>query len=235
MNIIITGASKGIGKELVIEFSKNEENKIFALSRDLKKLEEIKNSCILKNNFSNIEIFSIDLNKYPEVEELIQKISNKFGSIDLLINNAAVLGRQSFSKIKMADFKSIFDTNFFSIVHLIQTTLPFFNKKLSHIVNIGSMGGFQGSKKFPGLSAYSSSKSALSNLTECLAEEFAELNIKVNCLALGSVETEMFQEAFPNLEAQNTAKDMAKFIFDFCIYGPEFFNGKIIPVSKSTP
>jgi NAD(P)-dependent dehydrogenase (short-subunit alcohol dehydrogenase family) len=104
-------------------------------------------------------------------------------------------------------------------------------KKGSHILNISSMGGFQGSVKFPGLSYYSASKAALACLSECLALEFDELGIKVNCLALGSVQTEMLEEAFPGYKAPIDAKKIGEFIADFAINGNKFINGKIIPVA----
>lgn len=104
-----------------------------------------------------------------------------------------------------------------------------------HIVNISSMGGFQGSVKFPGLSAYSASKGALAILTECLAEELKDKNIKVNCLALGSSQTEMFEAAFPGMQAGTLAFEMGRYVADFALNGSKYFNGKIIPVSNTTP
>ena len=104
-----------------------------------------------------------------------------------------------------------------------------------HVVNIGSMGGVQGSVKFPGLSAYSSSKAALANLTECLAEEYKETPIRFNCLALGSVNTEMLKDAFPGFEGSNEPNEMAKFIKEFALTGYKFYNGKVLPVATSTP
>ena len=97
------------------------------------------------------------------------------------------------------------------------------------------MGGFQGSEKYKGLSYYSASKAALACLSECMAAEFLESGISVNCLALGAVQTEMFEEAFPGLKAPVTAKEMAKFIADFALNGNKFFNGKVIPVAFSDP
>jgi NAD(P)-dependent dehydrogenase (short-subunit alcohol dehydrogenase family) len=108
-------------------------------------------------------------------------------------------------------------------------------KNKAHIVNISSMGGFQGTSKFPGLSAYSSSKAALSGLTECLAEELKDKNIAVNCLAIGAVQTEMLAKAFPGYKAPLSAKQMAEFICNFSLTGHLYFNGKIIPVSSTTP
>src|SRR5581483_7914106 len=104
-------------------------------------------------------------------------------------------------------------SNFIGHVRIIQNLLPLMPAN-AHIVNIGSMGGFQGSSKFPGLSAYSASKAALHNLTECLAQEFIDLGIKVNCLALGSAQTEMLEKAFPGYESPVMAFEMGKYIAD---------------------
>ena len=156
--------------------------------------------------------------------------------MDILINNAALLINRPFSEMTINDFQEIYTLNVFSIVALIQLLLPYMGKKnLSHIVNISSMGGVQGSSKFLGLSAYSSSKSALNCLSECLAIEFSSLNIRINSLALGTVQTAMLTKAFPNYKALLTAEEMAQFIAQFSLTGQHYFNGKIIPVSVSTP
>jgi len=105
----------------------------------------------------------------------------------------------------------------------------------AHIVNISSMGGFQGSSKYPGMAVYSASKAALANLTEGLASEYAKDGIAFNCLALGAVQTEMLEQAFPGYKAPVSADDMANFISWFALAGHMFFNGKILPVSVSNP
>jgi NAD(P)-dependent dehydrogenase (short-subunit alcohol dehydrogenase family) len=97
------------------------------------------------------------------------------------------------------------------------------------------MGGVQGTVKFPGLSAYSSSKAALAGLTECLAIEFQDKDIAVNCLALGAVQTEMLQEAFPGFKAPVSPDKMAEFIGNFVLTAHHFMNGKVLPISLSTP
>ncbi len=97
------------------------------------------------------------------------------------------------------------------------------------------MGGIQGSLKFAGLSAYSSSKGAVITLMELLAEEYKERGVQFNALALGAVQTEMLKEAFPDYEAPTSAKDMAKYIADFALNGNSIFNGKVLQVSNSTP
>ena len=97
------------------------------------------------------------------------------------------------------------------------------------------MGGIQGSSKFAGLAAYSSSKGAIITLSELLAEEYKEQGISFNVLALGSVNTEMLQEAFPGYEAPLSAGEMANYIFDFTLTGNKFYNGKVLSVASSTP
>src|SRR5690606_6585855 len=125
-------------------------------------------------------------------------------------------------------------SNFLGHVHMIQHLFPLMVTG-SHIVNIGSMGGFQGSVKFPGLAAYSASKAALHTLTECLALEFADRAIKINCLALGSAQTEMLAKAFPQYESPVSASEMGAYIAHFALTGHRFFNGKVLPVAVSTP
>lgn len=97
------------------------------------------------------------------------------------------------------------------------------------------MGGVQGSVKFPGLAAYSSSKAAVINLTELLAEEYKDSGISFNVLALGAVQTEMLEEAFPGYKASISAVEMANYIFDFSLNGQKYYNGKLLQVSNSTP
>jgi 3-oxoacyl-[acyl-carrier protein] reductase len=97
------------------------------------------------------------------------------------------------------------------------------------------MGGIQGSAKFPGLSAYSSSKGAVLTLTELLAEEFKETGPSFNALALGAVQTEMLEEAFPGYKAPVSAIEMAEYVMNFALNGQKLYNGKILQVSSSTP
>lgn len=97
------------------------------------------------------------------------------------------------------------------------------------------MGGIQGSMKFAGLAAYSSSKGALITLTELLAEEYKENGPAFNVLALGAVQTEMLEEAFPGYRAPLSAIEMAEYIRNFSLTGSKYYNGKILQVSNSTP
>jgi NAD(P)-dependent dehydrogenase (short-subunit alcohol dehydrogenase family) len=128
----------------------------------------------------------------------------------------------------------VYKVNVFAVAELTRQLLPFFSKG-SHIVNISSIGGVQGSVKFPGLAVYSSSKGALLTLTELLAEEYKEQQIIFNALALGAVQTEMLAEAFPGYKASVSANEMADYICNFALNGHKYYNGKILQVSSTTP
>lgn len=234
MNIIITGASRGIGFELVKKFTRDKSNAVFAISRNKEKLDVLFNEIPSETGQTNVFCKTFNLMDGDIQNELLPFILEKVKSVDILINNAGLLINKAFEKLTDDDFDQTFSVNVKSVFRLTREFLPYFSSN-AHIVNITSMGGVQGSAKFPGLSLYSSSKGALSILTECLAEEFKDRNIKVNALALGAVQTEMLSEAFPGYKAPLTASEMADFIHDFAINGHKFFNGKILPVSSSTP
>ena len=223
---IITGASGGIGKELVKLFLTNNW-KVLAVSRNTKALEDIKHKELI--------VLEADINK-KEDREKIEKLADTLSPIEVLINNAGKLLNKPFSGIDEKELQEVYSANVFAPFHLIQRLLPQLIKgDRGHVVNIGSMGGFQGSVKFAGLTAYSSSKFALAGLTELLAEEFKDENISFNCLAIGAAQTEMLAKAFPGYLAPLTAKEMASFIFDFATKNAKFINGKVIPVSVTTP
>ena len=182
----------------------------------------------------NIHPFSVDLSNELEVVDFVKEISSSFKSIDVLINNAGSLINKPFLEISSSDFEAVFKVNVFAVASLTRLMLPMMNAK-GHVLNITSMGGVQGSAKFPGLSAYSSSKGALVILTELLAEEFKESGPSFNALALGAVQTEMLEEAFPGYKAPVSAVQMAEYIIDFALKGHQFYNGKVLPISSSTP
>lgn len=233
MNILITGASGGIGSELVKLYAKNTNNTIVAISRDWEKLSELKRYCEFEFE-NNIHIYSVDFlatNFNDSLEVVLQKQTH----FDIVINNAGYLLNKPFTRYSQQDIENTFKVNVFASIQVCQYVIALNKNKYCHIINIGSMGGFQGSVKFSGLSIYSASKAALASLTECLAEEYKNTNIKINCLALGSVQTEMLANAFPDYQAQLLPKQIAEYIVSFSENGSEFFNGKIVPVSKATP
>lgn len=230
MNIIITGASRGIGYDTALQLAQDPDHQILVLSRNEEKLAQLAATA----SHQNIDYLSYDLSR-PNKEALAKKIES-WDSVDVLINNAGLLRNKPFAKLTDKDWWEIFEVNLFGITRLIRLLLPKLARKGgAHILNMGSMGGVQGSSKFTGLSAYSASKAALANLTECLAEELKEDNIAVNCLALGAVQTEMLAEAFPGYQAPVESNQMGEMVAWFALQGKAFFNGKILPVSISTP
>lgn len=224
-NIIITGTSRGIGFELVELFAKA-GHKVLALSRNEKPIQNLK--------LKNVTAFSLDLNDPEAYKKVEDFIDSDWQQVDILINNAGMLINKPFSELSMKEFETVYKTNVFGVAELTRIVLPFM-KKESHVVTISSMGGVQGSMKFPGLAAYSSSKAAVITLTELLAEEYKETGISFNVLALGAVQTEMLEEAFPGYQAPTTATEMAQYIFDFSLNGNKYYNGKLLQVSNSTP
>jgi short-subunit dehydrogenase len=229
MNIIVTGASRGIGKHLALTLSETGKHNIILISRNEKKLLEI---CRASGDKSMIPI-AFDLVN-GNFSDLSKKIRDLMPEINILINNAGALVNKKFGHLSIDDFDHMMKANVRSAFLLSKALLPLFETN-AHIVNIGSMGGYQGSAKFSGLSLYSASKGALAILSECMAEELKEHHISVNCLALGAAQTEMLSEAFPGYKAPVSARQMAAYIADFAINGNKYFNGKILPVSLSTP
>ncbi|MGB0279834.1 MAG: SDR family NAD(P)-dependent oxidoreductase [Flavobacteriaceae bacterium] len=222
-NIVITGASRGIGLAMVQWFSDN-NHQVWALSRNISPIEGL--------NAPNVHPFSLDISDEKSVEDWSANVApNK---VDVLINNAGKLINKPFLQTIQADFEAVYKVNVFGLANMIRTLLPKMNPS-SHVVNISSMGGINGTSKFPGLAAYSSSKGAVSILTELLAEEFKETGPFVNALALGAVQTEMLSEAFPGLDVPMDAKTMAAYIAQFALTGYRFYNGKVLPVSNTTP
>lgn len=234
MNIIITGASSGIGFATALQLSSSPYHYILAVSRNAEKLAELKKESDDLYRHDNILPVVLDLEEQDFTA--LKKQMDKLGEIHVLINNAGALLNKPFLELTDQDWLQMYQTNVLSAVRCIKTVLPYMGKtQRGHIVNIGSMGGYQGSSKFRGLAAYSASKAALANLTECLAEELQEQNIAVNCLALGAVQTEMLHKAFPDYQAPVTSKEMAGYIAFFATHGQQFQNGKIVPLSLSTP
>ena len=231
--VIVTGASRGIGFELVQKYAEA-GHEVIALSRNSDRLEQLKEACLQLNPKAQVHILPFDLAEGDIAAQLMPFIESCFQHVDILINNAGALVAKPFTEISAEELERIYHVNVLSVFKLTQELIPKFSDR-AHIVNISSVGGVQGSVKFSGLSAYSSSKAALVALTECLAEEYKETDLAFNCLALGAVQTEMLEEAFPGYQAPTSANDMAAYIFDFSINGQNFYKGKVLNVSKSTP
>ena len=225
--VVIVGASRGIGKALVENFAKREEFEVIALSRNLEKMQA--DFGVL----SSVKCFEFDLENNVKIQA--KKIFSTIGKVDYLINNAGFLVNKPFEEITSQELQKSYQINLFGVFETVQAIIPFLNPSISHIVNISSMGGFQGSMKFAGLSAYSTSKAALCSFTELFAEEYKNSSIAMNCLCLGSVQTEMLEEAFPGYQAPLNPKEVSEYISDFTINAHKYMIGKIIPLSLTNP
>ena len=225
-HIVVIGASRGIGAALVKRYAKNQQFQVYAFARNVARMD-------LLFDEPNVHCFSLDLT--TNIGEQLAKVMDELPMIDVLIENAGFLVNKPFSTISHDEFTTSYQVNVIGVMESIQCLLPKLNPEGSHIVNISSMGGFQGSMKFAGLAAYSTSKAALCSFTELFAEEFKDSNIKMNCLCLGAVQTEMLEQAFPGYKAPLTPDQMATFIEDFSLTAHQYLNGKIIPVSLSNP
>ncbi|MEL6656327.1 MAG: SDR family oxidoreductase [Bacteroidota bacterium] len=231
-NYLVTGASRGIGYDTAIALAASAQHQVFVLSRNEKRLQYLAERAEELYGHQNIEIMAADLASI-NTDEIARWIgpSKQLAGV---INNAGLLINKPFLELSEEDWQLSFQVNFFAVVRLLKSLRPMLNRG-SHILNIGSMGGYQGSSKFPGLGAYSASKAALSNLTEYLAEEWKEDGIISNCLALGAVQTDMLETAFPGFQAPVTSTQMGEMVAWFAQNGQQFFNGKVLPVSVSTP
>ena len=223
-NIIITGTSRGIGFELALQFA-NAGHHVLALSR---------NTAQALIDHKNITCLSVDLSNESELQTVNEFLAKSWKQVDAVIHNAGSLLLKPFLETTQEDFESIYKVNVFAVANLTRICLPYLQKG-SHVVTISSMGGIQGSLKFAGLAAYSSSKGAVITLSELLAEEYKDRGIAFNVLALGSVQTEMLNEAFPGYQAPISAGEMANYIYDFTLTGNKYFNGKVLQVSSTNP
>jgi NAD(P)-dependent dehydrogenase (short-subunit alcohol dehydrogenase family) len=223
-NIIITGTSRGIGYELALQFA-NAGHNVLAISRKIPQ-------ALIDNQ--NISCLGVDLSSDASLPQVKDFIESTWHKVDVVVHNAGALILKPFSDITTEEFEYIYRVNVFGVAALNRAVLPYMQAG-GHVVTISSMGGVQGTMKFSGLAAYSSSKGAVITLSELLAEEYKDKGIAFNVLALGSVNTEMLQEAFPGYQAPLSAKEMADYIYNFALTGNKYYNGKVLQVSSTTP
>jgi short-subunit dehydrogenase len=232
--VLVTGVSRGVGFELFLQLAQMPEISVIGISRNKVGLEKLRERCV-SSNCSTFVLLEGDITK-PELQIELNDALMAYGKLDVLINSAGAIVNKPFEEISLADLQYCYSTNVFAPYLLTQQLLPWLSKSdLAHVVNIGSMGGVQGTSKFSGLSAYSSSKGALVILTECLAEELKDRHIVVNCVNLGAVQTEMLEAAFPGFKANHYPQEIAKWLIDFALNSHLFMNGKSVQLSNSTP
>lgn len=234
MIFFITGVGSGIGKATCLH-ALRQNHRVIGLVRNEVKAESLLNEAA--NMLSSLDLIYANL-KDDNVSSLVSTHLNhlKVSKIDVLINIAGVLSPLNVREFNVQDMDEVMRVNFTTPAILINALIPFMeNSDQANIINITSMSGFQGSVRFPGLSVYGASKAALSSLSESLAIELQEFNIKINALAIGAVSTNMLKEAFPEYMAPITPNQMAEYIYSFARHGYMFYNGKTIPVAVTNP
>ena len=235
MNILITGASRGIGAAISRKIAENEVQKLFLLSRSEKLLNGLAEELNRINPDLKAFVLAYDLSQREGLNAAIEAIGRETDHLDILINNAGTVVVKDFETFEEGEIMNQFEVNYFAPARLISGLVPFLKKgNNSHVVNISSMAGFQGSVKFPGLSHYAASKAAIASLTEVLAAEYKG-KISFNALCIGAVQTEMLEKAFPGFQAPLTADEMGRFIADFALNNHKYMNGKVVPVAFANP
>ncbi len=232
-NFVVTGASRGIGLATVT-YLLTHGHRVFALSRsplpaELSNLDATKSP-------SGVEKLHWLSSRANDMASSVQSIKDALDGEILhgVVHNAGVLLNKHFSATTEEDWQEQFEVNVFMVFRWTRALESLLDAG-SHIVHISSMGGVQGTSKFPGLSLYSAAKGAISVFTESLSTEWVHRGISVNALALGAVQTEMLQEAFPGMQAPVEPDEMGAFIGDFCLKGHRLFNGKVLQVAMQNP
>lgn len=230
--VVVTGASQGIGRETVKALCRDHGVDVIAVSRNEAALDAL----VAETTDGNraVQPLALDLIDPSAPATIARMVGER--SVRALVHNAGALLNIPFGQYESQDLLTMFKVNVFAPLLLTQALVHHLSGPPSgHVVHISSMGGFQDSVKFPGLLGYSSSKAALACLAQCLAEELKELGVSSNCLALGAVDTAMLRRAFPGYTAPTTAVEMGCFVARFAMEGHKQFNGRVLPVSISTP
>lgn len=222
-NYLVTGAGRGVGHETVKYLLEHHPGvNVYAVSRNTAALEKIKND--------HLHMVKADVT--TEIDKIVSAIGKT--PLNGIVNNAGLLIKKDFSAFTHQDFDDLYRTNVYAPFAIVQSLLE--NLALgAHIVNIGSMGGTENTAKFPGMILYSSSKAALQCLSQCMSVELKDRQVTVNCLSMGSVDTEMLRQAFPGFSAPIGSDQMASFFAWFLLNGHRFFSGQILPLALTSP
>lgn len=187
-NAIVTGGTRGIGREIVYELAKNGYNIGLNFLKSIDLAERIKID--IEVNY-NVKVYLLqgDVSLESDSKKIVNSFLNEFGKIDLLVNNAGITKDNLILRMSLEDFKKVLNTNLVSAFLMTKEVLPFMIKeKKGVIINISSIVGICGNK---GQVNYSSSKGGLISFTKSVAKEVASRNIRVNAIAPGFIETEM--------------------------------------------
>jgi len=157
-----------------------------------------------------------DISKETQISKLVDEIAQHFGVLDVLINNAGAICVRKFAETSLEDWDRMMGINLRAVFMLSQAALPLLKKsQVASVINISSLAGIQSMDKFSGFGSYTTAKMGLVGLSQVMALELKESNIRVNVIAPGAVDTQMLQEALPGLKTSTTPEDLAKEILYF--------------------
>lgn len=230
--VVVTGASRGVGRETAKALVMAHGCTVIGVARNASALAKLQAECAAGPG--TLEIVAADLASAHGRAELQASTAGR--RVHGLVNNAGLLIKREFGQWTEDDAGQLFAINSTIPLLLAQAlAAQLEGDPPGHVLNLSSMGGYQGSVKFPGLLAYSASKAALACISECLAEEFKDRALRSNCLCLGAVDTDMLREAFPGYQAPVAAAEMGAYVARFTLQGHLLHNGKVLPVALSTP
>jgi|CXWL01.1.fsa_nt_gi NAD(P)-dependent dehydrogenase (short-subunit alcohol dehydrogenase family) len=230
--VVITGGGRGIGAACAEAFFRL-GRPVVIVSRTARQLKEAARKIIGSTGEKRVLAMPGDVGDEAFSRRVFAAARKRFGSVDVLINNAAVLIKKPFLDTSAAEWDSVMRANLRG-PFLFSREFLRAAKKGGVIVNVGSLGGIQGTEKFPGLCAYTVSKYGVTGLTEALAVEARPLGVSVFCVAPGAVDTVMLRKAAPGLKAGAVPADVAKVIADLVSSSsPDLLSAAIIPMDTN--
>lgn len=233
--VLITGASRGIGKSTAEEFSRKGWNLLVNYNKSQNEAVELVTAL---NNMGkgSAELFQADVANREQVDSMIEYAIKKFGNIDVLVNNAGLSSQNLFTEISQAEWDEIMDVNLRGVFNCCQSVLPFMlQRKSGKIINISSIWGLTGAACEV---HYSAAKAAVIGLSKALAKELGPSNIQVNCVCPGIIKTDMLKdlstEDLSDLELASpllrlgTPEDIAHCIYFLASPEASFFTGQVL-------
>lgn len=233
--ILITGASRGIGRAIAKELANEKDIIIANYNKSEKEAESLKQE--LKSENKNIDIYKADVSKREEVKKMVEEIINKYGKIDVLINNAGISFVKMFTEVADEEWNYVINNNLYSVFCVTQeVSKNMVARQNGVIINISSIFGLIGASCE---SIYAVSKAGIDALTKSLAKEFSYSNIRVNSIAPGLIDTEMnkdlSEEDIKNIEEEIPMKrigkpeEIAKIVK--MLIEAEYINGQVIEIN----
>ena len=233
---LITGATRGIGKEIALTLAEAGYNIALNYRKENEELEKLKNEIKEKG----VECLTVcgDVSNFEEVEKFVKEIIEKFGKIDVLVNNAGITKDMLLMRMKKEDFESVIDVNLVGTFNVTKNVISYMMKaRTGRIVNISSVVGISGNA---GQTNYSASKAGIIGFTKSLAKEVASRNINVNAVAPGFIETSMTEvlkeeikeeiaKTIP-LKRMGKAKDVANLVKFLVSEDSSYITGQVINV-----